>query len=83
MWVQTSAKFIPDHVSAEEWANYTYEQRAANYTFSPYRFNTDEIFAYNKASGSGTTIFFLNGNSITIRDEIEVLDKIFNPKELD
>ena len=82
MWVSTSAKFIPDNVSEEEWSNYTPEQKMERYILTPYRFDTDDIISYNKSSGSGTTIRFRNGDSITIRDEIHVLDEIFKPKEL-
>ena len=76
-------KFIPDEISSEEWANYSHEQQMANYIYTPYRFDTDEVVSYNKATGSGTTISFRNGTKITIRDEIELLDKIFIPKELE
>ena len=66
MWLSTSAKFIPDHITTEEWNNYTYEQQMENYKFTPYRFNTDDVMAYNQATGSGTTIWFQNGKSTTL-----------------
>lgn len=76
MWIKTTAEFRGS-ISDMLWESMDDDERDAALERREFRFNTNELIAYNESRNGETTIRLRNGYEITVGMAMVELDEIF------
>lgn len=76
MWIRCTALFKSREVEEILWETMSAEEQDENCEPREFRFDTDELFAFNEAKNTGITLRFKSGYDITVTMTVQELDAV-------
>lgn len=84
MWIKTKGRFCDPTIPDVEWESMSYEQKLESYVFRNYRFNTDDLFAYNDSSEGVINLRFkIYDEEQAVKMTMAELDEIIFKEEME